>query len=135
MKYMTRIKGTNMKLANGLKIAAEILLGLLVVFFIFGSVGEMINWDYFNGIVGYLFPAAILGLSMRAAWKRPLYTGIVLILLGTVFLAPLVATLNRRPNIYIEDAIMSVPLLLTGLLLLLAAWKTPKTAVENDHRD
>jgi len=95
----------------------------------------MTHGDYFNGIVGYLFPALLLGLLMRAAWKRPLYAGILLVLVGMVFLAPFIATVNRHPNIYTEDAIMSVPLLLTGLLLLLAAWKTPKTTVENDHRD
>jgi hypothetical protein len=115
-----------MKLAKGLKIAAEICIGLLIVFLLFGGLGEMMGGDYFNGIVGYLFPAAILGLLMRAAWHRPLYTGILLLLIGTVFLAPLVAKMNRSPNIYIEDAITSVPLLLVGLLLLLAAWKTPK---------
>src|SRR6266487_5316067 len=113
-----------MKLAYRLKIAAEILLGLLFASLLIGSIKEMLRGDYFNGIVGYLFPALLLGLLMRAAWKRPLYTGILLSLLSFVFWAPLVATVlvDRNPNIYIEDAVTSgVPLLLIGLFLL-AAW-------------
>lgn len=120
-----------MKLANGLKITAEVSLGLLFAFFLFGSIREMIGGDYFNGIVGYLFPTFLLGLFMRAAWIRPLHTGIVLLVLSTVFWGPLVAVVivNRNPSVYIEDAIMSIPLVLIGSLLLLAARKTPKATV------
>jgi hypothetical protein len=37
--------------------------------------------------------------------------------------------MNRSQNWYIPILIMSVPLLLTGLLLLLAAWRSHKITV------
>jgi len=110
-----------MKLANGLKLAAEIPVGLLVVFLLFMGIGETLGGDP-SGIVAHVIPAAVFGLLMWLAWKRPLYAGIALVLLGILALV----------NFGIKDAapllIMVMPLLLAGLLLLLAAWKTPTPA-------
>jgi len=116
-----------MKLVKGLKIVAEILLGLLVAFLLMMGIGEMIGGD-FSGI-GHLLPAAVFGLLMWFAWKYPLYAGIGLVLLSIVNSIPYVVAMNRSQDWYVPVLIMGVPLLFTGLLLLLAAWKTPRTAV------
>jgi hypothetical protein len=116
-----------MKLANGLKIAAEIPIGLLVAFLLLMGIGEVVGGD-FSGI-GHLLPAAALGLLMWLAWKRPLYPGMILVLLGIVNAVLYGSAMNRSQDWYIPILIMSVPLLLAGSFLLLAAWRVHKVSV------
>lgn len=116
-----------MKLANVLKIIAEIPIALLIAFLLFMGMGEMAGGD-FSGI-GHLLPAVVFGALMWLAWKRPLYAGIILILLGIVNLVRYGGAIERVGDWYVPILIMSVPLLFTGFLLLFAAWKTSKATV------
>ncbi len=117
-----------MKLANGLKIAAEVPVALLVAFLLFMGIGETISGDP-SGIIAHLLPALVVGVLMWFAWKRPLYAGIILVILGLISLVSFGSAISRRQEEYVGILIMVTPLLLTGLLLLLAAWKTPKATV------
>lgn len=116
-----------MKLANGLKTAVEIPMALLTAFLLFMGIGEMVGGD--SSGLGHLLPAAVLGLLMWFAWKRPLFAGIILVLAGIVNSIPYLIATNRSHDWYLPVLLISIPLLLSGLLLLLAARKTLKAAV------
>ena len=69
-----------MKLAKGLKITALVPLGLATAVLLLFGVGEMASGDWSG--VGHLIPAALIGLLMWLGWKRPLWSGILLLILG-----------------------------------------------------
>lgn len=110
-----------MKLANILKIVAEIPVGLLVAFSLFMGIGEINSGD-FSGIA-HLLPAALLGLLMWLIWKRPLLAGAILVLLGLLTMGGASSAMNNSQDWYVPVLLMSLPFLLAGLLLLFVAWK------------
>jgi len=69
-----------MKFVKGLKIAALVLLGLAAAFLLYIGIGKIAFGDW--GGVSHLLPAVILGLLMWLSWKRPLWAGVVLVVLG-----------------------------------------------------
>ena len=69
-----------MKFVKGLKIAALVLMGLAAAFLLYIGIGKIAFGDW--GGVSHLLPAVILGLLMWLSWKRPLWAGVVLVVLG-----------------------------------------------------
>ncbi|MDO9128228.1 MAG: hypothetical protein Q7U34_00025 [Anaerolineales bacterium] len=110
-----------MKLAKGLKITALVLLGLVTAFLLYMGIGEIAFGDW--GGIGHLIPAVVLGLLMWLAWKRPLWAGMILVVLG------LVAGVRFYNPQYPDVALTVGGLpLFSGLLLLGAAWRARKAA-------
>lgn len=66
--------------ARRMKIAAMVLLGLGIAFYLMFALGETASGDV--GGVAHLLPALLLGALMYVAWKRPLPAGIALLVLS-----------------------------------------------------
>jgi hypothetical protein len=114
-----------MKNMKRLKIVALIFPGLVVAILLLFAFGETIGGDW-SGL-GHLIQATPIVLLMWLGWKRPLWGGIFLLLLG--FIASLsLADALRGPEWLAPFLIVIAPLLLSGLLLLGAAWLEKKTA-------
>lgn len=100
------------------KLAALVLLGLGVAFYLMFAVGEAAGGD--TGGVQHLPPAVILGALLWLGWKRPRTAGIVLLSLsvplGAVYLAVLVV--RDLPLPWALGIVL--PPVLTGWLLLRA---------------
>jgi len=66
--------------ARRMKIAAMVLLGLGISFYLMFALGEAASGE--AGAAAHLLPALLLGALMYAAWKRPLAAGIILLILS-----------------------------------------------------
>ncbi len=111
-----------MKLAMGLKIAAQIPFGLLAAFSLFTGNIEM--WSGDPDGMWSLFAAVFFAVIMWFAWNDPFGTGAKLVFGGILFLA--FSIMGRNPDEGLDEFIMGGTALMTGLLLLLSAWVTPK---------
>lgn len=113
-----------MKKAKALKFAALIPSGLAVAILLLFAFGETIGGDWSR--LGHLIQAVPLVLVLWLGWKRPLWGGILLLMMG-------ILSLLRFSNVFQSPAwlapflILTFPLLLSGLLLLSAAWLDKKT--------
>jgi hypothetical protein len=128
-------KGANMKLAAWLRIAAQIPLavwlkaaaqlpfGLIVTISLFGAGSEILNGNYSQGIA-LLAGAVLFGTIILFMWKSPSATGGKLVFGGILFLVfSMIAGLTEE-NLW--EYIIGGSALISGLLLLLAVWATPK---------
>ena len=104
--------------ARRAKIAALVLLGLGVAFYLLFTVGEMASGDV-SGIQ-HLPPVLALAALMWLGWKRPTTAGIVLLVLavplGVAYVVVLVV--HDLPLFWALE--IALPPVLTGLLLLWA---------------
>lgn len=66
--------------ARRMKIAAMVLLGLGIAFYLMLALGETASGE--AGGAAHLLPALLLGALMYAAWKRPLAAGITVLVLS-----------------------------------------------------
>ncbi len=111
-----------MKLANGLKIAAETISCL---YFAFIVIADMRG----GSIVGILFRDAIVlagwGIMMWLSWRSPRYGGFLLITFSMIFwIYPIIVGAVPAPNG--AAILLTAPVLLAGLLFLLAAWRVSR---------
>lgn len=105
------------------KLAALVLLGLGVAFYLTFAVGEMAGGDV--GGIQHLPPAAVLGALLWLARRRPRTAGIVLLALAVPLGAAYIAVLVVR-DLPLPWALWIVlPPLMTGWLLLGADGVTP----------
>ena len=106
-----------MKLPNGLKIGAEVLLGATIIIMLYICINEISTGNQAGML--FLLPLAIFVVFMWLGWIRPLETGVGLALLGIiVFTFP--------ENIVIDSIAwrtIGAPTLITGFLLLGSGWK------------
>ena len=111
-----------MKTIRGLKIAAMIPLGFMMLILLAFGIGESVGGDL-SGLM-HLVPLVFAGLVIWLCWKRPLWGGILL-LAGALFEAfrfrGAFVSANQGSMIW-PLIIMILPLALSGLLLLTAAW-------------
>ena len=105
--------------ARRTKIAALVLLGLGVAFFLMFAVGETAGGDITG--VQHFPPAAILAALMYVAWKRPFAAGVILLALAVLLAAVGVPIYVVRDLPLLSLALVLVlPSVLTGLLLVRA---------------
>jgi len=109
--------------ARRLKIAALVLLGLGVAFYLIFAVGEMAGGDITG--VQHLLPAALLGALLWLGWKRPRTAGIVLLALAVPLGAAYIAVLVVRDLPLLWALWIALPPLLTGWLLVRAGQDEP----------
>ena len=114
-----------MKKVKGLKIVALIFPGLAIAVLLLFTVGETASGDW-SGL-GHLIQVIPIGLLMWLGWKRPLWGGIFLLLLGFLGLHSFSNAL-RGPEWLAPFLIIIAPLLISGLLLLSAAGLERKAA-------
>jgi hypothetical protein len=100
------------------KIAALVLLGLGVAFYLMFAVGEMAGGDI-SGIQ-HLPPAAILAALLWMAWRRPLTAGVVLLALAVPLGIAYIVLLVVRDLPPTWALVVAAPPVLTGLLLVRA---------------
>jgi hypothetical protein len=104
------------------KIAALLLVGLGVGFFLLFALAEMAGGDVAG--IQHLPPAAILAALLWLGWKRPRAAGIVLLAiavpLGVLFIVSAAVEGVRPGELWVALSIPLVPVL-TGLLFLRAA--------------
>jgi hypothetical protein len=112
-----------MDLVFWLKIAARIPFGLLAAISLDMGGSEILNGNFSEGM-GPLAGAVFFGLVLWFAWRSPADTGAKLVLGGVLFLA--CSLLDIRTEADFGEYIIGASALMTGLLLLLAAWATPK---------
>lgn len=97
--------------------AALGVMGLYVIFLVFMGVGEMVGGD-FSG-ASHLLPAAMLGVAMYLASKRPRESGVVLLLIGAAISAYFAFVMRGDvAERLIAIAFGGLPWLVAGLLLL-----------------
>jgi hypothetical protein len=118
-----------MKKVKGLKIAAMVPLGFMVAILLIFAIGESVGGDL-SGLM-HLVPVVLVGLVIWLCWKRPLWGGILL-LAGAIFEAVFfaIALRDAGPGGMVSPIIiMILPLTLSGVLLLTAAWVGRKKPV------
>jgi hypothetical protein len=111
-----------MKTVRGLKIAAMFPLAFMVVILLIFAIGESVGGDL-SGLM-HLLPVVLVGLVAWLCWKRPLWGGILL-LAGAIFEAVFFGLAFRRAGpggVVSPIIIMILPLMVSGVLLLAAAW-------------
>jgi hypothetical protein len=109
-----------MQTIRGLKIAAMVPLGFMVLVLLMFGIGEVVGGDL-SGIQ-HIVPVVFVGLVVWLCWRRPLWGGILLLLGASFF------TLTFWRMFTSEDlsamvaplVIMILPLAFSGLLLLAA---------------
>ncbi len=117
-----------MKLANRLKIAAEVVTGLWLVFMLYHQMDEMPNGGFslFLFLLNLFITLGLYGLLMCGAWKIP-RLGLVLIVLGIgACIIPMMFGAKYSSSGYALGIMAIAPLILAGSLFLIAAWKTSK---------
>ena len=113
-----------MKNIKGLKITALIFLGWTSAILLLFMIGEIVGGEW-SGL-GHLIQVIPILLLMWLGWKRPLSGGILLLVLGFIAFHSFVSAL-RGPGWLAPFMTIIAPLLLSGFLLLGAAWVEKKT--------
>jgi hypothetical protein len=111
-----------MNTIKGLKIAAMVPLGVMVLVLLAFGIGESVGGDL-TGLM-HLVPVVFVGVVVWLCWKRPLWGGILL-LAGAGFEALTFWKLFSMADaaaIISPLVIMILPLAFSGLLLLAAEW-------------
>jgi hypothetical protein len=107
-----------MKNIKVLKIAALIFPGLTIAILLLFAFGEAISGDW-SGL-GHLLQALPIALLMWLGWKRPLWGGILLLVLS--FIAFYSVSDNLRGSEWLAPfLIITAPLIISGILLVSAA--------------
>lgn len=102
-----------------IRIAALVPAGLLAIFWLLYGIGDLLRLDW-SGLLPALLALALLGLLLLV-WYRPLIGGILLMLVS-VGLYYLVSQRMQPPEASQPAALlMSVPVLLSALIALVAA--------------
>jgi hypothetical protein len=117
-----------MKTIKGLKIAAMVPLGFVVAILLIFAIGESGGGDL-SGLM-HLVPVVLVGLVIWLCWKRPLWSGILLLAVA-IFEAVSFGILlaDAEPGGVASPVIILIlPLTVSGLLLLTAAWIGRKKA-------
>ena len=114
-----------MKNMKGLKIVELIFPGLATAVLLLFAFGETMGGDW-SGL-GHLIQVIPIVLLMWLGWKRPLWGGIFLLLLGFLGLHSFSNAL-RGSEWLAPFLIIIAPLLISGLLLLSAAGLERKAA-------
>ena len=104
--------------AHRSKIAALVLLGLGVAFYLMFPVGEMAGGDVAG--VQHLPPAVILAVLALVGWRHPRGAGIALLVLAVPFAAAYVTLLVIHDLPLSWALIVALPPVVTGLLLFRA---------------
>ena len=120
-----------MRTVNLLKTVALLPLGFLVVVAAFFGVAEAVGGDL-TGLM-HLVQALIGGLVMWWCWKRPLWGGVILLIVALYrVILMLVSYFRADPGSVISASIVPFALLVfSGILLVAAAWLgRPRTAAE-----
>jgi len=114
-----------MNKTKGLKIIALIFPGITLAILLLFTIGETVGGDW-SGL-GHLIQAIPIALLMWLGWKRPLWGGILLLVLSLIaayfFTNPL-----RGMNWLAPLLIIIAPLILSGILFLSAARLEKRTA-------
>lgn len=107
-----------MKKVKAVKIVAMIFPGAVIAILLLFGLGETIGGDW-SGL-GHLIQAAPIVLLMWLGWKRPLWGGTLLLVIGILSFLRF-SNDFQDPGWLAPFLILSTPLLLSGLLLLSAA--------------
>jgi hypothetical protein len=114
-----------MKNVKGLKILALIPSGIALAILLLFTVGESASGDW-SGL-GHLIQAIPIAFLMWLGWKRPLWGGILFLLLAFLALLSFSDALQSRDWLA-PFLIIIAPLLLSGLLFLGASQIKQKPA-------
>ena len=118
--------------ARRAKIAALVLLGLGIAFYLLFTVGEMAGGDVAG--VQHLPPVLVLVALLWLAWKRPTVAGIVLLVLAVPLGAAYVAVLVARDLPLTWAVEIALPPIVTGLLLVWAGRRERASRRETARR-
>jgi hypothetical protein len=121
LQYASGGEGRRAEHARLVKIAALMLLGLGVGFFLLFAAAELAGGDVAG--IQHLPPAAVLGALLWLGWKRPRTAGIVLLALAVplgVAFAVGVAVEGVRPGEFWVALLIPLVPVLTALLFLWA---------------
>ena len=111
-----------MRTIRGLKIAAMIPLGFMVLVLLMFGIGETLGGDL-SGLM-HLVPVVFVGLVIWLCWKRPSWGGILLlvgVLLEVIMFWRMFTSADTSAMVA-PLVIMILPLAFSGLLLLIAEW-------------
>lgn len=107
-----------------IKIAALVFPGIPLTILLLFAIGESVGGDWSG--VGHLIQAIPIALLMWLGWKRPLWGGVLLLVLSLIaaysFANPLRGTDWLAPLL-----IIVTPLILSGILFLSAARSEKRT--------
>ncbi len=104
--------------AHRSKIAALLLLGLGVLFYLVFAVGEAAGGDVTG--LQHLLPASVLAVLLWLGWRRPRRAGIVLLACAVPLAVAYVALLVVRDLPLTWALVVALPPVVTGLLLVRA---------------
>jgi len=114
-----------MNKTKGIKIVALIFPGITLFILLLFAIGETLGGDW-SGL-GHLIQAIPIVLLMWLGWKRPLWGGILMLVLSLIA-AYSFATPLRGMDWLAPLLIIIAPLILSGILFLSAARIESKTA-------
>jgi hypothetical protein len=111
-----------MKKLTAVKIVALVFPGAVIAILLLFAFGEIIGGDW-SGL-GHVFQAIPVGLLMWVGWRRPVWGGIFLFILGLFAFHAFVEP-GRGSDWLAPFLIVVAPLCVSGLLLLVAARLQP----------
>lgn len=114
-----------MNKTKGIKIIALIFPGISLAILLLFTIGETMGGDW-SGL-GHLIQAVPIALLVWLGWKRPLWGGILLLVLSLIA-AYSFANLFRGTDWLAPLLIIIAPLFLSGILCLSAARLEKRTA-------
>jgi hypothetical protein len=119
------MKNVSMNKTKGMKIAALIFPGIPLIILLLFAIGETIGGDW-SGL-GHLIQGIPIALLMWLGWKRPLWGGILLLVLSLIEVYSFANLLSG--NDWIAPLLIIIaPLVLSGILFLSAARLERRTA-------
>jgi len=119
------MKKVSMHKSKGIKIAALIFPGIPLVILLLFAIGETVGGDW-SGL-GHLIEAIPIALLMWLGWKRPLWGGILMLVLSLIAVYSFANPL-RGMDWLAPLLIIIAPLILSGILFLSAARLEKSTA-------
>ncbi|MEZ0397035.1 MAG: hypothetical protein ABWK53_11485 [Anaerolineales bacterium] len=113
-----------MKFANGLKIVASLIVGLMCLYWIVRGSAQIASGN--TNAFSVLTPVVLAAALAWSGWRRPLLAGILLALLGVIL-----AMYYLLVFYYLQDALpalilMCAPMAVSGLIFIEAAWSIHK---------
>ncbi|MBN2387976.1 MAG: hypothetical protein JXB85_13240 [Anaerolineales bacterium] len=113
-----------MKLVKGLKIAALVILGLMVIAWLFFA--RVIFITIPGGTIHPLVALVVVGLLAYLGWKRPLLGGLGLTLVGVCVAMYYLLILYSLEQALPALLLLCTPMVISGLVFIEADWMTRK---------
>lgn len=110
-----------------LKWTGLLLLAFFAAFNLLFAIGELGTEDY-SGLI-HLLPVILTAILAYLAWKWPLGGGILLILVGIIFVVKFIVSMPQLKDMLLASLLLAGPLLAAGVLFFITGIKLRKAVL------